>query len=53
MLISQTLVFTTHGTIQNSHTKIIRFKYQFQYGMKNSSDGSHSNQIFKIVLNTS
>ena len=34
ILIYQILVFTTHGKIRKSHTRIINLKYQLQYGMK-------------------
>ena len=34
MLLYQTLVFTIHGKIQKSHTKIINLKYHLRHGMK-------------------
>ena len=34
MLLYQTLVFTIHGKIQKSYTKIENLKYQLRYGME-------------------
>ena len=34
MLLYQILLFTIHGKIEKSLTKIINLKYQLQYGMK-------------------
>ena len=35
MLLYHTLVFTMHGKILKSHTKIINLKHQVQHGMSN------------------
>ena len=55
MLLYQTLAFTKHGKILKSHTKIIKLKYQFQYGMKifNYLMDQILYQIFNITLTIS
>ena len=55
MLLYQTLAFTKHGKILKSHTKIIKLKYQFQYGMKilNFLMDQILYQIFNITLTIS
>ena len=56
MLHYQTLAFTIHGKVQNSHTKIINLKYQLQHrtikNLKYLMDHI-LHQILKIIFNIS
>ena len=55
MLFYQTLVFTIHGKIQKSYTKIKNLKYQLRYGMEslNYLMDHILYKIFKIILTIS